>query len=297
MCLLTIIMTIMRWFGNKCIIFAVVAFLLNFLSSCSGNIEKELMDSDEARWLYELTDAKYNGRVTGTLECHMAGDYIISELQDMGYEPIVQEFIFRDNIKMRNIIVEIEGPSDSICVIGAHYDGAVYSPEHPAAEDNASGVVAVLSIAKDGLIQTDKTVLLCFWDGEESTLKSICNGSRYFTENYDSIDKVSWYCNIDGCGRNKSMIYYYYSADLQDVCHVGLINSIGSASKLEIQEKVQFNRASDYASFAKINIPFWGWTDMNTIQYIHTPNDIPDKISINKIISVAKTTTSIISYL
>ena len=163
----------MQLFGSRYIFILVLAFCINAISSCSDYIEEDVKDSDEARWLYELTDAKYNGRVTGTIECKRAGDYIISELRSMGYEPKVQEFVFRDTIAMRNIIVEIEGSSDSICIVGAHYDGAVYSSVHPAAEDNASGVVAVLSIAKDWLVQTDKTVLLCFWDGEESTLKSI----------------------------------------------------------------------------------------------------------------------------
>lgn len=246
--------------------------------------------SDEDRWLHELTASEFHGRKTGTKECRSAADYIVRELEQMGYNPRIEEFSYRDSITMRNIIVEISGNNDSISIIGAHYDGAVYSSKYQAANDNASGVVALLSIAKS-IRAHNNSILLCFWDGEENTEGSAYNGSRYFIEQSDIIDSVKWYCNIDCCGRVNEPIYLYSSIEMKEIFQGATILSNYS---LDIIKKVQDSESSDYVPFKERGIPFWGWNDSNVLSYIHTRGDSTSKISITKIQLVSEITINLL---
>ena len=85
------------------------------------------------------------------------------------------------------------------------------------ADDNASGVQAVLQVARAFLAtgeQPERTVIFAFWDGEEKGLL----GSRYFAMNYPDIKKVKAYLNYDMIGRNSRedqpdyFVYFYTAA-------------------------------------------------------------------------------------
>ena len=173
-------------------------------TSCSKDLsiiyESESYESDEERWLNALTASELKGRKTGTEGCRKTADYIVGELVEMGYSPKLEDFFYHNSIPMRNIIVEIPGDNDSILIVWAHYDGAVNSSKHQAANDNASGIITLLSIAKS-IHPNKNTILLCFWDGEEGTEGTAFNGSSYFVKHFSKMDFVKWYCNIDCCGR------------------------------------------------------------------------------------------------
>ncbi len=88
-------------------------------------------------------------------------------------------------IQVRNVVGVIEGEdTENIIVIGGHYDhlgirdGWIYN----GADDNASGTVGVMTIAK-AMIATGKkpkkTIVFCAWTGEEKGLL----GSSYFVDN------------------------------------------------------------------------------------------------------------------
>ncbi len=73
-------------------------------------------------------------------------DYIDAAFQSMGYAVISQAFT-SEGIHVRNVEVGIDGGSrvDEVVVIGAHYDTVMGSP---GANDNGSGVAALLEIAR-----------------------------------------------------------------------------------------------------------------------------------------------------
>jgi Zn-dependent M28 family amino/carboxypeptidase len=81
-----------------------------------------------------------------------AAAYIEAEFRKQGYTPHSQEFDVEGQAS-RNIEVEIPGASraSEILVIGAHYDSA---DDSPAANDNASGVAALLELSR--LLAADK---------------------------------------------------------------------------------------------------------------------------------------------
>jgi Zn-dependent M28 family amino/carboxypeptidase len=75
-----------------------------------------------------------------------AASYIQESLEDAGYTVNVQPFTSRD-LTVNNIeaVLPGHGAADEIIVIGAHYDSVADSP---GADDNASGVAALLELAR-----------------------------------------------------------------------------------------------------------------------------------------------------
>ena len=75
-----------------------------------------------------------------------AAGYIQKSLEDAGYTVDVQHFTSHDLI-MSNIeaVLPGHGAADEIIVVGAHYDSVADSP---GADDNASGVAAMLELAR-----------------------------------------------------------------------------------------------------------------------------------------------------
>jgi Zn-dependent M28 family amino/carboxypeptidase len=75
-----------------------------------------------------------------------AADFVTTALSAAGYKPRRQEFQADGRI-VSNIEAELPGgaSADEIVIIGAHYDSV---PGTPGADDNASGVAAMLAIAR-----------------------------------------------------------------------------------------------------------------------------------------------------
>jgi hypothetical protein len=74
-----------------------------------------------------------------------AARYIENTWKEQGYRTDPQEYTVK-NAKVRNVEIEIAGKKpEEIVVIGAHYDSA---PGTPGANDNASGVAALLELSR-----------------------------------------------------------------------------------------------------------------------------------------------------
>jgi Zn-dependent M28 family amino/carboxypeptidase len=75
-----------------------------------------------------------------------AADYITDRFRACGYEPVSQAFDVH-RVRVSNIEAALPGASDpaTIVVVGAHYDTV---PECPGANDNGTGIAAVLELAR-----------------------------------------------------------------------------------------------------------------------------------------------------
>lgn len=269
------------------------------------------------------------GREAGWKGGRIAGNYIISNLKQMGLKPLFNDYaqpfdayrterqrqgklqIHPDSIaklkefvhqkyKMRNILAKIEGKNpNEIVVIGAHYDHLGYDPMlegdpiYNGADDNASGVQAVLQVARAFLAtgqQPERTVLFAFWDGEEKGLL----GSRFFAMTYPDIKKVKGYLNYDMIGRNSResqpnyFVYFYTAAN--KAFGDWLKNDVETYRlQLEPDYRAWDNPigGSDNGTFAKLGIPIiWYHTDAHP-DY-HLPGDEAQKINWNKVIDITK---------
>ncbi|MCA9274558.1 MAG: M28 family peptidase [Phycisphaerales bacterium] len=89
--------------------------------------------------------AQRNARNRGVL--NDAGLWVGMRLAMMGYEADLEQVDDTDEQRGFNVFAELRGTSrpDEIIVIGAHYDAEVNTP---GADDNASGVAAMLELAR-----------------------------------------------------------------------------------------------------------------------------------------------------
>lgn len=292
------------WFRIQKVFFILLS--LTILSSCEESVDEVVLGkelSKEEQWMSEICSSKYNGRKAGSIGCEQVSSYIAGQLDSLGYIVCEQPFRLKDSLDLKNIYVQIRGKSDSLLVIGAHYDGAVQGANYPAADDNGSGVVTLLSICDYFSKQLNSnnlhySVLFAFWAAEEVTLKAAFNGSRYFVRHFEDIDKVLYYCNLDCFARKGQDMFFYYSPSTSivvDMLNYSLNNYNTQGFKILVKERDKNN--SDYVSFHEVGIPYFGWNDIITSNYIHSSNDNIDNISFEKIRTVCELTSRLIQLL
>lgn len=167
------------------------------------------------------------GREAGLKGEQMAADYIAWRLQELGVQPKGDQgtwfhdfdFIYKTNPHAetgedrvgRNVVGFIDNGAPTTVVIGAHYDhlgygefGSLYSGEpaiHNGADDNASGVAALLYLAerlKDNSSTANNNYLFIAFSAEELGLI----GSKKWVET-PTIDlgTVNYMLNMDMVGR------------------------------------------------------------------------------------------------
>lgn len=278
-----------------------------------------------------LASDAVEGREAGRHGGRVAGEYVKSVLQDMGLKPLNEDSYFQPfeaysperqkrvrfsvhpdsiqkysqlpahrRLELRNVLGYIEGKNkNEYVVMGAHYDhlgmdevldgDKIYN----GADDNASGVSAVLQIAKAFLTSGEKpqrTIIFALWDGEELGLL----GSEYFMQTCPFASNIKGYVNFDMIGRNndeqkpKYVVYFYTEAHPQfgewlksDIKTYGL----GLEPNYRPWDKPI--GGSDNASFAKGDVPvIWYHTDGHP-DY-HQPSDHTDKINWDKLVEITK---------
>jgi hypothetical protein len=174
----------------------------------------------------------------------------------------------KEMIKSNNIIAYIPGEiSNEYVVVGAHYDhigknnGNIYN----GADDNASGVIAVLSIARAFIakgVQPKRSVIFALWTGEENGLL----GSKFFMNNWGT-NKIDSYFNFDMISRyseydTTNHLEIAYNDSLEKV--VKTIDQINKNEKFKLkinylQQAEVDEEDTDYFYFANKNIPFYGF--------------------------------------
>ena len=277
-----------------------------------------------------LASDELQGREAGYLSGRIAGQYIVAYLKTLGLQPLYGDSFFQpfeayrkerqrkaryqvhpdsiallkqevhQKLSLRNVLAKIEGkkPNEYV-IVGAHYDHLGLDPLldgdqiYNGADDNASGVAAVLQIARAFLatgVQPERTVIFAFWDGEEKGLL----GSEYFVQSCSFVKQIKGYLNFDMIGRNndesrpRHVVYFYTEA--HPVFGDWLKNDIKEYGlKLEPNYR-PWDRpvgGSDNASFAERDIPvIWYHTDGHP-DY-HLPSDHADRINWEKTVDITK---------
>lgn len=277
-----------------------------------------------------LASDELEGREAGYKSGRIAGNYVLAQLKSLGIQPwngssYEQPFeayrierqkkgsyqVHPDSIaklnegvhqklNLRNIIGMIPGKkSDEYVIIGAHYDHIGMDPLldgdriYNGADDNASGVAAVLQIARAFMasgIQPERNVLFALWDGEEKGLL----GSEHFMLNWDDPTKIKGYLNFDMIGRNNNeanpehVVYFYTAAYPEfEKWLRGDIKERGLALKPDYRAWDRPIGGGDNGSFAKRDVPvIWYHTDGH--KDYHMPGDHADKINYPKTVDITR---------
>lgn len=272
-----------------------------------------------------LADDLLQGRDAGMQGGYLAAEYIVSLFKEWGVEPFLesgycQPFTAVKNVnnwlteanrdiapliadgcetrELRNILAVIPGKEDGIVVVGAHYDhlgiDATLQGDScfNGADDNASGVSAVLQIARAIKMsgkEPRRTIIFALWDGEEKGLL----GSTYFVKKCTFLSDISAYMNFDMVGRgpaeNPKHLSYMYTAanplfgewlreDVKkyDLCFAPYYNAAESLIG-----------GSDNTPFARKGIPIVWYHTEGHPDY-HRPSDSADKINYRKLTDISR---------
>lgn len=240
--------------------------------------------------IYYLADEKLQGRAPGTQGSELARAFVVEELRKCGLEVECQGDGYV------NVIGKIKGlDTTSYVIIGAHYDHHGIRPVkgsadtvariHPGADDNASGVAALLQLARAVSLSgrvPQRNLLFCAWDGEERGMK----GSYDFVaKRISHPEQVALYMNFDMVGRTKdpanpavTFAWDGHCENLEQLC-------LESAKRIEQPFTVVYDKrmeygkgGSDYAPFSARKIPFVAWMEDELHEDYHKPGDTPDKI-------------------
>lgn len=250
-------------------------------------------------WLEFLCSSKCEGRKSGTKGNKIAREFIISELKNMSYRPMIQRAVDDSNRDYYNIIVNIDNKSDKTVIVGAHYDGAVESNKYPAANDNASGVASLLLLA-DLLAESNDDLIynyqLVFFDGEEAQKNGApFNGSRYFVSTL--MKNPLFYLNIDMIGNAEMLHRIETTSDYLFTC-IKEISERHKKLELEIDNKI-VNYSQDFVPFDEIDIPIFTWKNplkSNQGQYNHTPDDMMKHLSLDKMEIITRINYELITF-
>jgi len=120
-------------------------------------------------------------RQAGSASELRAAYYIRNRLREAGYTPVVRTFALPGGRRSQNVVATLPGSSARRVILGAHYDTKRPSP---GANDNATGVAALLEIARE--LKDEKltpTVEFVFF-GSEETIDSNPNHHHYGSRSF-----------------------------------------------------------------------------------------------------------------
>lgn len=198
-----------------------------------------------------------------------------------------------------NIVGFIKGKKfpDKFIVISAHYDhlGIKRGEIYPGADDNASGVAAILSLSDYfSSNQPDHSIIFAAFDGEELGM----HGVRYFFENLPvSKSKIVLNINLDMLSRNdKNQIYA--SGLVHYKFLIPEIEKIKKISKVEIMyghdssflvdlSGDDWTTRGDHALFHENGIPYIYFGVEDHPDY-HKPTDTFERINQNFYFNVSE---------
>jgi hypothetical protein len=169
-----------------------ISVFLLLLSGCDRIQDPEinLFDGERA---YDLIveQLEFGPRIPGTQAHSDVGDFIVDELELLGWDVLEQDFEVDGQVG-RNIVAHQDRGGTEWIIIGAHYDTRPLAdrdpdtPESPVpgANDGASGVAVLLELARVLRREpVDQDVSLVFFDLEDSggiEGKDWIIGSTYF---------------------------------------------------------------------------------------------------------------------
>jgi len=246
-------------------------------------------------------------------ELEAAAQYIEKTLAGMGYAVATQRFPSGPS-EVRNVEVEVKGSAraSEIVIVGAHYDSVLGAP---GANDNGSGVAAVIELARvfKGSNPARTLRFVTFVNEEPPFSQSDAMGSRHYARRARergetivamfSLETIGYYSDAPGSQRYPFPLGFFYPSTGN---FVAFVSNLTSRALLH-EATVSFRRHAGIPSegiAAPAWIPgvdwsdhwsFWqeGWpalmvTDTALYRYphYHSGEDTPDKVDYERLARV-----------
>ncbi len=228
-----------------------------------------------------LADDRLEGRLTGTPGADTAAAYVARRFAEVGLAPApggwFQDFTVSPDApaarhapvagaRGRNVIGVLRGSTPrlrgEVVVVGAHYDhlglGGAFALDpdstgavHNGADDNASGIAALIDIA-GRLVRRPpaRSVVFIAFGGEELGLL----GSAHYVRASGSTARIAAMLNLDMVGRLRNDRLVVYGTGSATELNA-LLDSLNATAKLELALRPDGYGPSDQSSFYAAGIP------------------------------------------
>lgn len=259
------------------------------------------------------------GRETGTQGELMAAEYLAHRLQEIGVQPAGTEeyfqtfdFTYKPNPHAEetieksgiNVLGYLDKGAKQTVVIGAHYDhlgmghfGSRHTGEpaiHNGADDNASGVAAMLWLAEALAAQKNakNNYLFIGFSGEELGLY----GSKYFVANPTiDLENVNYMLNMDMIGRLQESGVLSVNGTGTSPAWSDLLEKVEGKQETILVKKGEGGIGpSDHTSFYLKDIPVLHFFSGQHNDY-HKPEDDSDLVNFEGIQQISEFILAIIN--
>lgn len=247
---------------------------------------------------------------------HEAADWLEAQLSAMGYDVARQTFettldtYHVENVPSSNIEAELTGSenADEIIIIGAHYDSIMGSP---GANDNASGVAALLELARHFADAKPKRTLrfVCFVNEEPPMFRTEQMGSLVYANRSRergetivgmiSLETIGYFSDEDGSQAYPPPVGMMYPSKGNFIGFVSnvrsrkllreIIGTFRDEAKIPSEGGALFGGIpgvgwSDHWAFWQAGYPGVMVTDTALYRYphYHMPTDTPEKLEYDR---------------
>lgn len=200
-----------------------------------------------------------------------AADYVRTAFLAMGYSEVNDQAFRTHGEELRNLEVELRGgaKAEEIVLIGAHYDSIVGSP---GANDNASGVAALLALARRAReLKPSRTVrFVAFVNEEPPFFLGGEMGSQFYARAAKkrgdkivvmvSLETIGCYSDVKGSQSYPAPFSFFYPTTGNFVGFVGNLASRGLVRRV-ISLFRQGAKFPSEGVAAPAFIPGIGWSD------------------------------------
>jgi Zn-dependent M28 family amino/carboxypeptidase len=246
-------------------------------------------------------------------ELSAAAGYIERTFGQFGYEPRELSFVAAGK-SVANVEAELPGGArrDEIVILGAHYDTV---PGSPGANDNATGVAALLEIARGlrGRHPARTVRFVAFVNEEPPFYRTDEMGSRFYASGARargdriaamiSLETIGYYADVPGTQSYPFPLGLFYPDRGNFIGFVGNLRSRGLVRRcvgsfrrhtafpseaVAVPGTIPGIGWSDHWSFWKEGYPGVMVTDTALYRYLHyhRPEDTPDKVDYDRLARV-----------
>lgn len=258
--------------------------------------------SGESAYQYVLAQMAFGPRPTGTEAHRKVGDYIMAELQRLGWQVEEQPFEYQ-GVQARNLIAKQGGGRAApIVILGAHYDTRRQAdndpnPQNhtqpvPGANDGASGVAVLLEMARTlDVAKTGREVWLAFFDAEDNGRLDgwdWIQGSTYMASHLTVTPTAM--ILVDMIGDADQQLYWDRNSDQalnEQLWQVAA--TLGYTTTFIPQHK--WTMIDDHIPFRQRGIPAVDLIDFD-YPYWHTVGDTADKVGALSLERIGRTITT-----
>lgn len=281
-----------------------------------SEVISEISLKDLKENLEYLASDQLEGRMSGKKGNVLAAEFIKKQFENFGIETKYHKF----NVKRMNpgpnnetgdnftqniygwIVGNDQNLKNEIVVIGAHMDHIGYGPSmsrsgggkiHPGADDNASGTVALIELAKSFSKLKEKvkrTVVFMAFSAEELGLvgsKFYCDNPLFPLEKPDITSHV-FMLNMDMIGYlGKGQHTVSFSNNNSSIQIDKIINELSNKYSFAKNITGRKTGGSDHACFYNKKVPI-AFLHTGLHPHYHKPSDTADKINYEGLTSIVK---------